>query len=318
MKKNIWSLLMLAIMLSAFPALSQSTPRLSNLEIDLWPEYDHPSVLVIYHITLAPETTLPTELTFQIPAAAGAPNAVAVRQPDGQLFTIDYNTQINGDWELITFTATLPEIQVEYYDPGLKQDGSQKSFTYMWPGDYAVDKMLLQVQQPVGATNMQITPGPVSQVTGGDGMTYYTKEIGSTTQGQTFSIEIAYQKESSQLSVSTLEVQPSAPLSSNSTWLGNLRAVIPWLFPESGSPYQVLPWILGILALVLIFGGGYWYWRTGREDSTPKRRRRSKGSTNNEDRTSLETGNIYCHQCGKRASPGDSFCRACGSKLRTE
>jgi hypothetical protein len=318
MRKIIWSLLMLAIMLSAFPVLSQSTPRLSNLEIDLWPEYDHPSVLVIYHLTLASETTLPTELTFHIPAAAGEPNAVAVRQPDGQLFSIDYNTQINGDWELITFTATLPEIQIEYYDPGLKQDGSQKSFTYTWPGDYTVDKMFLQVQQPVGATNMQITPGPVSQVTGGDGMTYYTKEIGSTTQGQTFSIEISYQKESSQLSVSTLEVQPSAPLSSNSTWLENLRAAIPWLFPESGSPYQVLPWILGVLALVLIFGGGYWYWRTGREDSTPKRRRRSKGSTSKEDGTSLETGNIYCHQCGKRASPGDSFCRSCGTKLRIE
>jgi len=318
MKKIIWSILLLAVLLIPFPAFSQSATRLSNLEVDLWPEYDRPSVLVIYHVTLAAETNLPTELTFRIPTAAGEPNAVAVRQPDGQLFSVDYETQISGEWMLVTFTATLPEIQLEYYDPGLQQEGSQKSYTYTWPGDYAVDKMLLQVQLPAGASNMQVTPGPITQVTGEDAMTYYTKEIGSTTQEQTFSIEIDYQKESSQLSVATLEVQPSAPLSSNSTWREQLHAAIPWLFPESGSTYQILPWILVILALVLIFGGGYWYWRTGREDSTPKRRRRSRGSKPVEEGTDPENGNVYCHQCGKRASPGDSFCRSCGTRLRVE
>jgi hypothetical protein len=28
-----------------------------------------------------------------------------------------------------------------------------------------------------------------------------------------------------------------------------------------------------------------------------------------------EQSQIYCHQCGKRAKPGDLFCRVCGSKL---
>jgi uncharacterized OB-fold protein len=25
---------------------------------------------------------------------------------------------------------------------------------------------------------------------------------------------------------------------------------------------------------------------------------------------------VYCSQCGKRATPGDRFCRTCGSELR--
>lgn len=126
MKKITWSILILAVLLIPFPAFSQSATRLSNLVVDLWPEYDRPSVLVIYHATLAAETNLPTELTFRIPAAAGEPNAVAVRQPDGQLFSVDYETQISGEWELITFTATLPEIQLEYYDPGLIRKAAKK------------------------------------------------------------------------------------------------------------------------------------------------------------------------------------------------
>lgn len=318
MRKILWSILLLAVALMYFPVFGQSTTRLSDLKVDLWPEYDRPSVLVIYHITLASGTSLPAELTFQIPAAAGEPNAVAVRQPNGQLFSVDYETQISGDWQLVTFTATMPEVQLEYYDPGLQQEGSQKSFTYTWQGDYMVDQMVLQAQLPVGASNMQITPGPVTQQTGADGMTYYSKDIGTTAEGQSFSIDLTYQKESSQLSVATLEVQPSAPLSPKTTWREQLHTAIPWLFTENGSPYQILPWILGLLAFVLIFGGGYWYWRTGREDQTPTRRRRSRKAKTPEQGSAQKNENVYCHQCGKRATAGDTFCRSCGTKLRID
>jgi hypothetical protein len=317
MLKWFLSFLFLAALLIASPAYSQDMSRLSVLEVDLWPEYDRPSVLVIYHITLPPETTLPTVMTFRLPAAAGEPNAVAAQQPNGQLFSVDYQIQINGEWELVTFTATLPEIQMEYYDPGLQKDGSQNSYTYNWPGDYDVDQMVVQTQLPVSATDMQITPGPVTQQTGGDGMSYYIKEIGSVAKDQSFSIDITYQKASNQLSVETLQVQPSAPLSPTGTWRDKLRAAMPWMFPESGSAYQILPWILGLLALVLIFGGGYWYWRSGRQEQTPKRHR-SRASRPDAEEPAVAAGDIYCYQCGKRANPGDSFCRSCGTRLRVE
>ena len=66
------------------PALAQSEVKLSSMEVDLWPEYDRPNVLVIYRITLPPTTTLPVDLSFRIPAAAGEPSAVAVRQMSAQ------------------------------------------------------------------------------------------------------------------------------------------------------------------------------------------------------------------------------------------
>lgn len=318
MYKKFLSFLLFVAFLIPYPASSQGITRLSSLEVDLWPEYDRPSILVIYHITLPSETTLPVNMTVRLPAVAGEPNAVAVRQPNGQLFSIDFQSQINGEWELINFTATLPEIQLEYYDPGLKIDGNKKSFTYVWPGDYDIDKMVVQTQLPVSATNMQITPGPVTHQTGGDGMTYYIKDIGSVTKDQSFSLEISYQKTSTQLSVATLQVQPSAPLSPNGTLRDQLQKALPWLFTENGSTYQILPWILGFLALVLIFGGGYWYWRTGQQEQGSRRRHRAKSSTFVDAAPTETSGNIYCHQCGKRASPGDVFCRSCGTRLKVE
>lgn len=317
MPRWLFSFFMLIVLLIPTAAYSQDVPRFSMLEVDLWPEYDRPSVLVIYRITLPAETSLPADLALRIPAAAGEPNAVAVRQPDGQLFSVDYKTENEGDWRIVTFTATLREVQIEYYDPNLEQDGDQRKFRFNWSGDYDIEQMIMQVQLPVGATDMRITPGPVSSQVLGDGMTYYFKEIGSVTKGQTFSINLAYQKKSDLLSVESLQVQPSAPLSPTNTWQDQLQAALPWLFPKDGSN-QILPWALGILALALIFGGGYWYWRSGREEPVAKRRRGRRPAAATATPQTLEAGGVYCHQCGKRASPGDVFCRSCGTRLRTE
>jgi hypothetical protein len=83
-------------------------------------------------------------------------------------------------------------------------------------------------------------------------------------------------------------------------------------------PY--LPWILGFLGIALIAGGGWWYWRSGlSKERSPAgaARPRRKPSTSREPAASPE-GYVYCHECGKRAGPGDRFCRACGARLRTE
>lgn len=278
-----------------------STVHFSSMEIDLWPEYDRPSVLVIYRITLASSTPLPADLTVRLPASVSAPNAVAVRQADGTLMNADSTTQSEGAWREVKFSTTLPEVQIEYYDTNLVKQQNQRSFEYLWPGDYAVDALTIQVQQPVGASNTIITPGPVTAQTGVDGLTYFTKSVGPVAQNQTFSIKIEYQKADDSLSAESLQVQPSSPLaakaSSAATWT------------------NYLPWGLGIIGLVLIFGGGYWYWQSGRQTSSVKPRKRSRASKTASLKQEAQ-GDVYCHACGKRAAAGDQFCRACGTRLR--
>ena len=43
---------------SQLGAGSRVNLHLSLLSVDIWPEYDQPAVLMIYRITLAPDTTL--------------------------------------------------------------------------------------------------------------------------------------------------------------------------------------------------------------------------------------------------------------------
>jgi len=303
-----WASLMILILVMLLPlgVHAQTSLVLSSLQIGIWPEYDKPNVLVIYQITLSATTTYPADVSLRIPITAGEPNAVAIRQPDGSLVNIDKTRQVVGEWAIINFTTTVPEVQLEYYDPGLTKDGNARHYTYVWPGDYAVTQLSIQVQKPSGATDMRISPSLGAGAVGSDNLTYYTQDIGAIPDGQNFQITLDYQKLNDALSVENLPVEPSAPIPQGTASDLNLTT---WL-----------PWILGILGAGLIIGGIVWFWQTGRQrpaTHTPRRRSRA-GSSQPETSFSLDEAAIYCSQCGKRALPGDQFCRSCGTPIRSK
>jgi len=299
MLKRITLLTILLMLLSFGAVQAQGAVHLSFLEVDLWPEYDRPDVLVIYRIQLASDLSFPQDLTFRIPASAGEPHAVAYRQPGGSLLTANYSRQIEGEWALITFTATAPEIQIEYYDRGLEKNGADRHYEFTWLGEYAIDAMIVQIQQPVGANNMRVEPDLGSFTAGSDGLMYYGLEIGAASVGVPIAVKVDYQKENDALSIESFDI--SAPIQ-NETSNQVDASMTDWL-----------PWILGGFGLALVAGSIGWYWYSGREVE-PVRKITSRGR-----RSSSKTGDgdsTHCHQCGKRAAGGDRFCRVCGTKLR--
>jgi hypothetical protein len=306
MRKWLLPLVLLVTLLLPMGVKAQDPVSLNSLQVQIWPEYDQPSVLVIYQMTLPTTTTYPANVSMRIPTAAGDPNAVAVRQVDGSLYNVDYTRQVDGDWATIRFTTTGPDIQLEYYDPSLEINGAARHFEYLWPGDYGVVQFTIQVQQPVDATDMRISPSLGAGVTGNDNLVYYTQDIGAVSAGQTIAITIDYNKSTSTLSAEGLPVQPSATIPESTVPDLNLAS---WL-----------PWILGILGAGLIIGGIVWFWQTSKRKPAPKSRRRPSRTvkTEGENNTGSTELGIYCSQCGKRANPGDLFCRYCGTSIRAK
>ncbi|NMC12333.1 MAG: zinc ribbon domain-containing protein [Chloroflexi bacterium] len=301
-------LISLILIISAFPdeGFAQNQVGISSMEVEILPEYDRPGVLIIYRITLSPDVSLPVDLTLSIPSTAGDPHAVAVKETGGGLFDIAFKREVNGAWSKISFTATMPEIQVEYYNPDLIKDNKHRYFEFSWQGDYAVDSLSIQVQQPADASDMIITPSLGKGVTDQDGLIYYHSQVGALAYGQTFTLTMEYNKETDQLSAEFLEIKPSSPIATIS--------------PPQRNFMSVLPWILGSLGIILICGGTFWYWQSGKgrhsskETAIQKRRRRAVTSNS----IAREEGYVYCQTCGKRALPNDRFCRVCGTKLRVE
>ena len=50
---SLWIVLLVPVSVQA-----QGKLHFSLVSVDIWPEYDRPAVLMIYHITLAPDTSL--------------------------------------------------------------------------------------------------------------------------------------------------------------------------------------------------------------------------------------------------------------------
>jgi zinc-ribbon domain len=294
--------LIIILVLLALPnrTSAQSVPGLESLIVDFWPEYDQPGVLVIYQAVLSPVVSLPTEVTFRIPVESGRPHAVAVGPSPELVSDVVATTSVMGEWIEVSFTATTPAVRLEYYDPRLEVDGALRTYLYEWPGDYAVSSFTINVQHPVDASNVRISPTSGQVVQSEDGFTYNVIDIGDTGADERFSINLEYDKDTDALSVEALQVQPSAPITPVDSGL---------------SLNQLIPWALGILGVLLIAGGGLWYWRSGRETPPGRNRRRRKDSQPGPVPDGVD-GSIYCHQCGKRAEPGDRFCRSCGTRLR--
>jgi hypothetical protein len=185
-----------------------SLPFASAL-VDLWPEFDKPTMLVIYQFTLSSQVKLPAEIQLRIPASAGVPNAVANCQPDGSCFNAPYDQTRAGEWSELSFQATSTDLRVEYYDPALTKDGTKRHYEYTWPGDHAIDMFNIRVQQPTGSENMYLKPETFSVAPSSDGFTYHSLDVGQVRVGQTVDVVVEYDKATDELSKSNMPVQPS-------------------------------------------------------------------------------------------------------------
>ncbi len=284
------------------PVSAQSDVRIASMHIDIWPEYDRPGVLVIYRLTLSPDTALPAEVSLRMPRDANRPFNVAMQSLEG-MYNLKYDTIIGGEWILVRFTTPSPDVQFEYYDPRLDQDDEMRYYTFEYACDHPVDDLTIQVQQPLYAEMIEFNQEMETGRRGQDGLIYYRKEIGEVKNGTAFSLGISFRKANDALSVYLQPVKAVATVTE-----GTKGKV---------SYAMVLPWAAGgfVLAMVIILG--FWYMQAGgRWTLIPVfqwlRPKRNGGTA----RASLST--IYCHQCGKRANQGDNFCRICGAKLHQE
>jgi hypothetical protein len=296
MRRLFLVLLLVVLFLPALPAQAQAELSLPSVDVSIWPEYDQPAVLVIYHIQLAPETSLPATLLLKIPAEAQI-NAVAVLDQVNGLLNAPYDRSVDGDLATLTITVNTLQVQVEYYDL-LHKTGSSRQVEFEWAGGYAVDSLEVNFLAPVGATDVRLTPSPVSSAPGQDGLMNYRLQATSLPADENYAVVVRYERSSDDLSISSLPVEP---------------ATTPGLdTPGRMSLTSVLPWILGGLGILLVAAGivGYFVWQSGGRE-VPRRKHRVA-------RENAEQTDLYCHQCGKRAQESDTFCRTCGTRLRTE
>jgi len=279
-------------------------PKLDSLNIELWSEYDQPSMLVINEFVVSQGTPLPASVTLRFPKEGNLVN-VAEEKEDGKLYNKDFSPPAEqGNWQTVTINVeSYRPHRIEYYQP-LTREGNKREFKYKWFGDYYVKQLGVTILIPADSTDLTTSPVLESTSTSTDGLLI----LGTVTKNEmkvmnSFQFDLQYQRASTTLAgpEAANQVEPSEPVDNNTPGRVSITN---------------LPWIIGGFGLALIIIALFSYWRSTQssEEKIPRRRRRQKEA----EAAETEAGQAYCHECGTRAHPNDRFCRTCGSRLRVE
>lgn len=296
MRKWFLVLVLLALLTPPVAARAQGEPSLEILSIQLQPEEDRASVLVIYDLKLTAASPVPAQMEIPLPAGADL-NAVA-REEQGGLVVVPHETADQGGVQVVVFTANSTELfyRVEFYQP-YEREGEHRHFVFQWDGSYAASILRVDLKQPLDSRNV-VTDPPLNEVSQDEyGFFYHSATFSALPAGSPLTIAVDYDKSTDVLNVAGTAIRPSQEVDQNT--------------PGRISVETFMPWIIGSIGLLLIVGGLIYLGRGNRtRQFRPRLRHRNRAE---------EGGNeVYCHQCGQRARPGDRFCRSCGSRLRVE
>lgn len=297
MRKWLIFVLLLGVLILPIPAGAQGEIRLKSVNVQLWSEYDQPSMLVIHEFALDESTPLPAKVAVRFPKDG---NLTAVAYYEGTLVTKDYDKlEAQGNWQTVTLNVeSYAPHRIEYYQP-LTRKGNQRSFNYQWFGDYPVGQFNVVTQIPADSTNIEAEPPFTNSTTSQDGKELVGQvSLSDLKMGQASEFKIAYERESESITQpsNSANIQPSEPIGPST---------------EGRVSIDNLPWIIGGLGLALIGLALFFYWRST-QVTEQKTRRRHRSASSQE----AVGEQPYCHECGARAHTGDRFCRTCGSKLR--
>lgn len=310
-KRLITLLLSFSLIFLIASPVQADVSRISQMEISIWPEYDRPETLVIYRISFSSITDFPARVSIRIPASAGNPYLVAMKDLDGLLYDLEYTLIPDGSWNRIEFITSSPDLQIEFYDPITRLSDAKHEYSYRWLSDYPIDSLSVEVQKPKYASTMSIEPDFGSGIVNpDDGLTYFSADIGNLSQGVVLNIKLSYLKTNDELSASLMPVHAVNPISNqNDPWqIGKeiLQSVV-----ENKS---LLNTGILLLAAILLFIIVSLLTSRLQKKNFSWRVRKTKNIEASEAENAAQN-QVYCHQCGKRAKPGDLFCRVCGSKL---
>jgi hypothetical protein len=321
LKQGLFLLLFILILGQLSTAQAQTTAAsLESLAVDIWPDYDRPSVLILLTGVLPAGVSLPATVSLPVPDN-GELTAVARISADGTLFSdIDFDESVPGE---VRLTTPDPRFRVEYYFP-YTLEGEERTFTFEWLADVSVSEMLVSVQQPVGTADMATDPAVFSVTTRQDGFQYHNLSPREVAAGERLSLAVSYSRSVSQLSAALLE-----PELTPGTTTGSQTAA-------QGTP---LNWLMILLASggVAILSVGAWIifgeritaGRKAAQKAKPTpavirpRPIRQSAEAASEPGLDLDTAEAppstfvqFCHQCGQKSDPNDRFCRSCGTRLK--
>jgi mono/diheme cytochrome c family protein len=277
---------------AALPRASSTELRIAKLRLSIWPEYDDPRVLVMLRGKMTPENALPTQITLLIPKGADIIGAGMI-SAQNELLLQPYEVAPGDPNDRLEFTLPTPGFFVEfYYDPLVA--GTDKRFSYAFPTTYAIDRLEVDIQQPLRATNFVTDPQPMRRGTDTQGFSHHWFVYRNVRRNETKKFTISYTKTVAGPSITKRQPEPTVadqpPTATNTTMIA-----------------------VGLLVgAAVVVGGGIFLWM-----GYQRRRNAMPLPQDQASRTQMQPPDLPAAGSERVAGDGPNFCSNCGYKLQS-
>ncbi len=284
-------IVLLTLILPAKGFAQDKVASIDLLAIELWPDYDRASVLVLITGTLPADTKLPASVTLPFPETAQL-NAVArIDSTDGIMKDDISSSLSHGE---LTFITPDLRFRVEYYLL-YTVNNNQRTFNFNWLADLSVNELQLRVQQPTSASSLSTEPAPVNVFGGEDGFTYHAFPSQAVPAGKSISVQVDYTMTMAKLSAESLT--PSSERVQEPKLPSTLKTA-------AGVNWPIVAVVVICIIIVIVFVRKITTGRAGPDRPITSHEKSKKRSRAN-----------FCSNCGSPKDKDDRFCRKCGTAL---
>lgn len=279
------------------PVTAQTDITIQQLRIQVMAEFDDPRLLVIIQGRLnAPADTFPRPVTFLIPRGAQINQMATMNVTTGETVPQAYNalpSPTDDRWTEVTYTLDSAHFFYEYYGEA-PAGTTNKQFNWLFISPFPVTDLLIELQQPLKATNFILEPAaPTTRLDSQFGFTYHQFAVGSLAADEEWTVQATYQKSDPAPSISRDQLGNTGQTSGNG--LPQTTVTTP-----AGTPSTPITAITGLLAgavgLAVIIR---LFWLSRRVQPSPI--------------TNQTPSAKFCPYCGTALKENGKFCHACGN-----
>ncbi|HWR21516.1 MAG TPA: hypothetical protein VN444_06625 [Verrucomicrobiae bacterium] len=130
---------------------------IGRMKVSVMPEYDDPSVLVIYDGRFADASRYPIKTSFLIPKGSVISDACSLSH-EGQHFCQLYKTANRGNYDEVSLILPYPNFYLSFHTPRLDTRVETKSIDYRVKANNAVRTLEVEIQQPLRSAAFKVVP----------------------------------------------------------------------------------------------------------------------------------------------------------------
>lgn len=298
--KFIKRTIMPAVAVLFFTGQIHAQPTINNFTLSVWPEYDHPGVLVVFNGQFD-QSEIPADVAFPIPERARhALVAGSTDTTQNQMIPVPIQDSQTG--KEIRFTVVHPVFHVEFYYNPFQTNNPHRHYTYDFASSLGIDSLIVLLQQPLTAQSFSAEIPIDRRLQDNHGIIYHQKRYAGVEAGDTVHVEAHYENPEGNLTTDVLQAQMGG---------GQQSASIPP--DQSGGRGGPSLWLL-IIVVGLVGGVLYFVMQSKTGDAADKGTEAPEAAAD-EPQIQTEAGTQatkYCIHCGKTI-PGEArFCTKCG------